>query len=199
MLQLAERCLLDLDEDVSTYAGFPVRHPDYPEEAITSRLLLTHQSGLDQDVPDPRNGYTLEEFGEEIMEVTLPRFGDPPTDRDYFEALLSGEPPFDDEDVWTPEPGTVSYSNVGFDFLAYIVAEVSGQSFEQYADENNFEPLDMDHSGYSAEELRPFHAPPYETVADSRSLPAGVGRPGSGGYRHAPTWVRWMEAIPKPP
>lgn len=72
VLQLVERGLVGLGEDVSTYAGFPVRHPDYPDTATTTRLLLTHQSGLDQDAPDPRDGYALEEFGEEIMDVTLP-------------------------------------------------------------------------------------------------------------------------------
>jgi CubicO group peptidase (beta-lactamase class C family) len=167
VLQLVERGLIDLDEDVSTYAGFPVRHPDYPDELITVRLLLTHQSGLDQDAADPRNGYTLEEFGEEILDATLPRFGDPPSDRKYFEAVLSGDAPFEGEEVWKLEPGTVSYSNLGFNFLAYIVAQVSGQPFEQYAEENIFAPLGMDHTGYSVEELKPFHASPHEVLADN--------------------------------
>lgn len=38
--------VLSLDEDISVYTGFPVRHPLYPDVPITLRMLLTHTSGI---------------------------------------------------------------------------------------------------------------------------------------------------------
>jgi len=49
VMQLVEEGKLDLDADVGTYVGFPVRHPR-AREPITLRLLLTHRSSI----VDPR-------------------------------------------------------------------------------------------------------------------------------------------------
>lgn len=46
VLRLAERGVVDLDADVSRYLPFPVRHPGYPDEPITLRMLLSHRSGM---------------------------------------------------------------------------------------------------------------------------------------------------------
>ncbi len=37
---------LDLDADVGQYLGFPVRHPNYPNDIITSRMLLSHTASV---------------------------------------------------------------------------------------------------------------------------------------------------------
>jgi CubicO group peptidase (beta-lactamase class C family) len=46
VLQLMERGHIDLDADVSSFVPFDVRHPDFPDNPITVRLLLAHRSGL---------------------------------------------------------------------------------------------------------------------------------------------------------
>ena len=46
IMQLIETGKLDLDEDVSNLVGFPIRHPKYPETIITLRLLMSHQSSI---------------------------------------------------------------------------------------------------------------------------------------------------------
>ncbi len=45
-LSMAEEGLLSLDDDISDLLGYSVRHPDYPEKAVTARMLLTHTSGI---------------------------------------------------------------------------------------------------------------------------------------------------------
>ena len=50
VMQLVEDGRLDLDEDVSTYVGFPIRHPR-SSAPITLRHLLTHTAAL-ADVPE---------------------------------------------------------------------------------------------------------------------------------------------------
>src|SRR5258708_22340852 len=61
-----------------------------------------------------------------------------------FEALLK---------QWVPErvfaPGsTPAYSNYGASLAGYIVARVSGETFDDYIDKHIFAPLDMKHSTF---------------------------------------------------
>jgi len=46
ILQLAEAGKLSLEEDICKYLGFTLRHPRYPEQPITIRMLLSHISSL---------------------------------------------------------------------------------------------------------------------------------------------------------
>jgi Beta-lactamase class C and other penicillin binding proteins len=46
VMRLVEAGQLDLDADVSTYLGWPLRHPRHPDMPITLRLLLSHRSSL---------------------------------------------------------------------------------------------------------------------------------------------------------
>lgn len=44
----ADGCL-DLDEDVSSYLGYPIRSPHAPDVPVTMRMLLTHTAGISDD------------------------------------------------------------------------------------------------------------------------------------------------------
>lgn len=50
-LSLMEDGLVSLDEDISAYLGYPVRHPAYPDMQITLRMLLTHSAAITDDGP----------------------------------------------------------------------------------------------------------------------------------------------------
>ena len=47
--QSAERNELDIDADISSYAGQTVRNPFFPDHVLTLRNLLQHKSGLRDD------------------------------------------------------------------------------------------------------------------------------------------------------
>jgi len=47
VMQLRDRGLFDLDEDVGKFVNFPVRNPRHPEQPITFKHLLTHTSSID--------------------------------------------------------------------------------------------------------------------------------------------------------
>lgn len=55
ILQLHERGLIGLNDDINKYLPFDVRHPEYPDKPITIRMLLTHQSGI--------SDYILQHYG----------------------------------------------------------------------------------------------------------------------------------------
>ena len=46
LMTLYDQGKLDLDKDISTYLGFKVRNPAYPNVPITARMLLSHTSSL---------------------------------------------------------------------------------------------------------------------------------------------------------
>ena len=58
-MKLVEQGRIDLDADVSTYLGFSLRNPAAPDDAITSRMLLSHTASL----RDPQDllGFTVEQ------------------------------------------------------------------------------------------------------------------------------------------
>ena len=43
---LADAGFLDIDEDISVYLDYEVKNPDFPEMAITSRMLMQHTSSI---------------------------------------------------------------------------------------------------------------------------------------------------------
>ena len=49
LMTLYDSGKLDLDKDISSYLGFKVRNPAFPDTSITARMLLTHTSSLSPD------------------------------------------------------------------------------------------------------------------------------------------------------
>ncbi len=121
-LQLYGQERLDLDADISAYL------PDFDSQgrAISVRRLLDHTSGI--------KGFTeMPEF-REIASSTGPV-------SDLLD--LMAEHPFDFE------PGeALIYNNSAYFLLGLIIEEASGQTYEDYLEENVFPLASMDDSSY---------------------------------------------------
>ncbi|NVJ86476.1 MAG: beta-lactamase family protein [Algoriphagus sp.] len=117
LVQLESQGKLSMDQTLDDF------FEGFPQgDQITLQMLLEHRSGL------PRELTNLE--GEEI-ELT-------PTE---IVALAKKEP-------LLFEPGSdVQYSNVGYELLYEIVAQIYGKPFAQCVVDELFVPLQMDHSG----------------------------------------------------
>lgn len=123
VMQLAERGIVGLDEDVNAYVkGF--RIPATYPEPITLRRLLTHTAGFDE-----RN-LGMSEFGSRVY----PRLGE------YLAAEL---PP-----RIRPAGQETQYSNHGVALAGYVVECASGLPFAEYVAENILTPLGMEHSDF---------------------------------------------------
>ncbi|MBP6672214.1 MAG: serine hydrolase, partial [Bacteroidetes bacterium] len=46
LMQLYEQGRFKLDDDVNSALGFSLRNPNYPNDAITFRMILSHTAGL---------------------------------------------------------------------------------------------------------------------------------------------------------
>ena len=121
VMQLKEKGLIDLNEDIRTYLpeGFLTRLKY--ETPVTMTDLMNHKAGFDE-VP-----FVWAGSKEQLKSL-----------EDWLKCT---------EPAQVYEPGTIaSYSNWGAALAAYIVERVSGMPYEEYVRENIFVPLDMEHT-----------------------------------------------------
>jgi CubicO group peptidase (beta-lactamase class C family) len=149
LLQLYERGMFELDEDVSNYLPFLLRNPNYPNTPITFRLLLLHQSSLLRGGEIYRN-YVLNDLEQQlgITNESLPSFPD------WIDDVIFSSESQNTSEVWgTWAPGQkqtrLAYSNLGFDLLGYLVERLSNQTIEEYFKSNIFNPLNMTNTYYT--------------------------------------------------
>src|SRR6266700_142023 len=118
LLQQMEQGKFKLDDRINDYlTDFKIQGEDL-QHPVTFRHLLTHTSGLPAD------------FG------PFPVWGDtvPPSLEDYLRKSLK---------ITKPPLTSVTYSNMAFTLVAYLVQKFSGVPYKQYIQEHIFTPLEM--------------------------------------------------------
>ena len=123
LLQQMEQGKFKLDDRVNDYlTDFKIQGED-PQKPVTFRHLLTHTSGLPGD------------FG------AFPVWGDtvPPSLEAYLSKSLK---------VTKPPMTSVTYSNMAFTLIGYLVQKFSGKPYKQYIEENIFTPLEMSSTAF---------------------------------------------------
>jgi CubicO group peptidase (beta-lactamase class C family) len=133
LMQLRDARKLRLDDPVQDYLPdirVPRRHTGAP--AITFRHLVTHTAGLVKDAPV---GYwDTREF--------------PPVET-LMQSLAEAEQPYPPGAQW-------KYSNLGLALLGYALAQIAGQSWEEYVQEHVLHSLGMTNTAPRlTERLRP--------------------------------------------
>jgi len=131
IIQLVELGKIDLDEPVITYLPY-FKLDDERYSQITIQQMLSHVSGM-PDVMD----YHWDQ----------PEYDDQALER-YVRSLT------DQKMLFTPGE-EFSYSNMAYEVLGDVIAKVSGQSFEDYMQENILTPLEMDKSTFLKQEVPP--------------------------------------------
>lgn len=145
LMQLYEGGFFLLDEDVNNYLPFQLRNPNFPNESITFRMLLSHTSSLNTNL---RNEYYWMNFS-----------GDPPFNffpEPFLEEFLIPGGKYYHDDVWNENyrPGEQAmYANVGFDLISYLVEILSEESFLSYCQKNIFDPLEMHNTSFNLSTL----------------------------------------------
>ncbi|MGI6721432.1 MAG: serine hydrolase domain-containing protein [Anaerovoracaceae bacterium] len=127
VLQLVEKGEISLDSRLLEVLPW-ISVADDRVELIEIRHLLTHTSGL-ADVED----YHWER---------------PQTGEDALGNWCRSSEVSDSRMLWSPLEGRFRYSNMAYEILGCLVAEVSGLSFEEYIRRNIFVPLGMENSTF---------------------------------------------------
>lgn len=127
-MQLWDQGKLNLDEDVSTYVGFKVRNPSFPEEEITVRHLLNHTSTI-------RDGSGYGNFLGKMI-----------SDQEPISELFTEEGKFYTENMFSGDYKIgeyFSYSNSAWGLIATAIENISGQRFDNYLRDHVFIPMQM--------------------------------------------------------
>lgn len=133
IMKLVEEGELDLDAPIEDYlTRWYLPESEYDHSKVTIRRLLSHSSGLVDDL-----GYGG--FGPGEVVQTLEESLTSAADGYYPEAAA----------IIGYEPGSrYMYSGAGYTILQMIIEEVRGQGFQEYMMETVFEPLGMSSSTF---------------------------------------------------
>ena len=174
ILLLEERGKLSISDPVKKYM------PNAPAawDKITIYNLLTHTSGIPSFTDFPE--YRSTEATPTTPEKLVARFRDKPLD-------------FRPGEKW-------KYSNSGYVLLGYLIEKISGQSYQDFLQQNIFKPLGMNDSGYDSNSaIIPHRAYGYSPTPNG---PANAGYidmtiPFSAGALYSTTHdlLRWEQGL----
>ena len=147
--QFTAACVLLLEEKGKWNVNDPVKKymPDAPPawDRITIYNLLTHTSGIP-------NFTDFADYKDSEAKATTPL--------ELVARFRAKALDFDPGTKW-------SYSNSGYVLLGYLLEKVSGQTYQQFLQENIFTPLGMKDSGFdSNSQIIPQHASGYSPGKD---------------------------------
>lgn len=123
VMRLVDEGRLALDVDVSTYLGWSLRNPHFPDAPITMRMLLTHRASITDEA-----GY----YWEDAQNVNL---------RDVF---LRGGVHYGTGAMWAKNarPGEYfSYGNLNWGVIGTVMERASGERFDRLMKRVVFDPL----------------------------------------------------------
>ena len=128
LLKMMDEGLLAPDEDISTYLGYTVRNPAYPDTPITLRMLMSHTAGLVEN-----SGFSSKSSLLENM-ISVEKKA-----RSNFKSAV--------------RPGSqYTYSNFGAGITGAIIESVTGQDVSGFMRSYLFEPLGID-AAYTIHQL----------------------------------------------
>ena len=130
VMKLVEQGKLDLDADVASYLGYPLRNPHFPDRVINLRMLMSHTSSLRDDA-----GYN---FAPDIA---------------LREVLLPGGAHYGKGAMWSTGhgPGYFHYVNLNWGVIGGIMETVSGERFDRLMRRLVLEPLGLQGGFHSAD------------------------------------------------
>lgn len=124
VMQLVEAKKLSLDDDISNLTGFKVRNPKYPDSVITVRMLLSHQSSIN----DSQGYFTLDVINPGKNPEWAKCYNDYPPGSGYM------------------------YCNLNYNMIGTIIEKISGERFDLYVRHHILDPLKL-YGGYCVDSL----------------------------------------------
>jgi len=144
LMQLYEDGHFNLDDDVNIFLPFELRNPNFPDQPITFRMILSHTSGLTRDP----QAYWLEV--DNWFDYEGPPFDNYPMP--WLQEYLTPSGNRYDPLIWDNEnlPGEkAQYANINYDIVAFLVEIISEEPFYEYCENNIFDPLDMKSTSFN--------------------------------------------------
>ena len=124
LLQLVDKGIISLDDDVSDLIGFTLRNPNHPDVPITLRMVLSHTASI----RDKDDYSTL----------------------DHLNPAVNGDCA---DSYFDYKPGEgYNYSNMGLNLAGTVLEKVSGVRFDNYVRQNVINRLGL-YGGHNVDSL----------------------------------------------
>jgi len=135
LMQLVDEGLLDLDAAADDHLPYAFRHPDFVDDEISTRMLVTHTTGLHDDFAIMSRVTTMGD-----PDVTL---------GDFAEGYVSPGGTYYESGNWGTRPSSRrEYCNVNFAVVGHLVESIRGEDLRAVSQTYVFDPLGMTSSGW---------------------------------------------------
>ena len=161
---------ISLDDAINDYLPYDIVNPQFPDDEMTIRQLLTHTSSLD----DPKNDSHGYVFSEPLDKDNWPEPHHEGLARysnnkhmslgEFLKSICSPDGIwYDEAEMYTKHrPGTnFEYSNLGFALLGHILELATGEDFRDFTQEHIFDPLGMHSASWELDRADPHHVTYY--------------------------------------
>ena len=190
VMQQVELGLLDLDQDIGNYLPFTLRNPAFPNQVITARMLMQHGAGLANPDFGEATDKLFETFDPSVIVHLHPLIED---------VLTPGSADYQDT-IWLDgAPGSVNRnSNISMALLTYVVEQLSGMHFIDYAKTYIFLPLGMVRTSHYFPDLDPNEVAPLYNANNNEALVSQTSNwfyPITGLFTSTGDWANFMRAI----
>ena len=158
LLKAQELGKLDLDDPINKHLPFTVINPYYPDVPITIRQIATHTSSIqDRGYWYSFNSYVMKGkkqagekkkiyFSKPEKMLTLAEL--------YHNYLNPNGKNYRKKSFSKHKPGEhYQYSNIASAIGAYIIELATGEDFKSFTQQHVFDPLGMDDTGWSWEDI----------------------------------------------
>ncbi|SMC77052.1 serine hydrolase domain-containing protein [Moheibacter sediminis] len=153
---------LNLDDAIGKYLPFEVVNPNFPDEKITIRHLVTHTSSIgDNEFYLSKNyfvkpGQNLDGLKTVIDEEQILNTEEAKASMESFlkDMLTADGKWYNEHSFLQHKPGEIyEYSNMATTLAAFIVEHATGKSFDEFTKEYILDPLKMNDSGWKFEQI----------------------------------------------
>ena len=128
LMRMMDQGILRPDEDISTYLGYKVGNPRYPNKPVTLRHLMSHTSGINEEGSFSRKSSILSDM------IALDKKA-----KSNFREVAPGE--------------QYRYSNFGAGITGAIIEAVTGEDVSTFMRHYLFAPLGID-AAYTATQIQ---------------------------------------------
>ena len=138
LMKLYDKKLFKLDDDISTCLGYKIYNPNFPDDKITFRMLLSHTSTLNDG-----EGYDAF-LGATYKETPIPSIN----------SVFLENGKYFTKDMWLiQKPGTFfTYCNLNFGIIGTLIEKISKERFDVYMKKEILKPLKIN-TGYSIQDI----------------------------------------------
>lgn len=148
VMQLVEKNLFSIEDDISEILGFKIRNPKYPMDKITIKHLMTQTSSI-------TDGFDDENIDNEGLKAGYNGVNGTNVVASLKELLVKNDGPYWIEKTFSNyRPGeNFIYSNFGCGILACIVEKTTKQLFCDYVIDNIFSIMKLD-AGFRIQDIK---------------------------------------------